>query len=393
MQIIAIKQGYIVRSVLFVSFLFVMSLGLIGGCSDGGGGNDSQALTENDFAEDSALKANLKGVVVTFLESPMSEEAENDTGQVGIDLIPVAYKRTTEQMFCWEDDDVDAMHFMELRDSEGNLILTVQVNGDCVTEEIEEGDYVLAFHHDETIGDALPIFLIPNPEESEQARKSEGLIDRFKQVASNVLKQIERTVTKDAKAQTTGYTDFLNRRTLIRRNKCVGCNLQGADFVFVPVCPSGLTPLNLNGADLTDADLRRANFCGVRLSGAIFKNANMIGTILTGANLSGADFTGAELSVAEFNDATLTDAIFTDVDSRNAFFRRAILIGADLTDADFRFVDFTKANLTNVTLSNTDFSFATWCDGICRCLQDSIDTCSGCTPFNIASPIDICTGP
>ena len=100
MSILAIKQGNIVKSAFFISFLCIMSLGLIGGCSDGEGKNNAQALTENDFAEDSSLRANLEGVVVTFLEAPNSEVSENDTGEVGIDLIPVTYRRTTEQMFC-----------------------------------------------------------------------------------------------------------------------------------------------------------------------------------------------------------------------------------------------------------------------------------------------------
>ena len=129
-RIFAVKQDYIMRAVLFISFLFVISLGLIGGCSDGGGQNDATALTENDFAEDSDLRADLeRGVVVTFLEAPNSEPPENDTGQVGVDLVPLTYRRTVEQTFCWEDVDVDAMHFMELKDSQESVILTVQANG------------------------------------------------------------------------------------------------------------------------------------------------------------------------------------------------------------------------------------------------------------------------
>jgi hypothetical protein len=118
------------KSLFSMSFLF-MSLSLIGGCSDGGGGNDSQALTENDFAENSALRGDLDGrVLVTFLEAPNTDKPENDTGDVGMDVIPITYPHAVEQTFCWEDDDSGAMHFMELTDSEGSLVLTVQANGD-----------------------------------------------------------------------------------------------------------------------------------------------------------------------------------------------------------------------------------------------------------------------
>ena len=317
MRISSIKQGYIVKPVLFLSFLFVISLGLIGGCSDSGGGNDTQALTENDFAEDSSLRADLEGVVVTFLEAPNSEESENDTGEVGIDLIPIRYPRTTEQTFCWEDDDVDAMHFMELRDSQETLILTVEANGDCVTEVIEVGDYVMSVHHDGSVEDSLPIFLIPDPEELEEARETDGLIDRFKLSASNILKQIERTITKDAQAQSALESILANQFcTLISTNKCPRCVL-------------------------VDVNLSRRNLTGADLSGADLSIARLRNTNLTQADLSGADLLGA----------ILTNSILTQ---------------ADLSGAD---------------LSGADLSGATWCDGTCVCAQGSLfGTCIGCSP-------------
>jgi hypothetical protein len=284
----AIKKNYIEKSPLFISLLFVMSLGLIGGCSDGGRQNNSQALTENDFAEDSSLRVDLgEGVIVTFLESPMSEETENDTGTLGVDEIPVAYKRTTEQTFCWEDDDVDAMHFMELRDSEGNVVLTIEANGDCVEEVIEKGDYSLSIHHDGSNEDSLPIFLIPSQEELEQARETEGFIDGLKLVASNILKRIERTVTKDAQALEIRPT--IMGPTLIQQyitenytHRCDFCSLERADF-------SGR---DLSGTDLSGADLR---------------HASLIVTNLSGADLTGADLRRAFLLLTDFSGATWCD--------------------------------------------------------------------------------------
>jgi hypothetical protein len=69
------------------------------------------------------------------------------------------------------------------------LVLTVHVNGDCVTQVIVAGNYLLSNHHDRGIDDSLPIFLIPNPQDSEQTRETEGIFDRLKLVASNILKQ------------------------------------------------------------------------------------------------------------------------------------------------------------------------------------------------------------
>ena len=54
----------------------VLILLVVIGCGDGDGGDDSlaHAITENDFVADPELSAELQDTVVTFLESPTSEE-------------------------------------------------------------------------------------------------------------------------------------------------------------------------------------------------------------------------------------------------------------------------------------------------------------------------------
>lgn len=358
MRASALMKEYMAKSILFTIVLSFLSLGLIGGCGDGGGGNDSQALTENDFAEDSSLRAELdEGVVVTFLESPMSEQTENDTGEIGVDEVPVIYKETTEQTFCWEDDNAQAMHFMELRDLEGNLILTAEANGDCVTQVIEAGEYVINIFHDESAGDPLPIFLIPNPEESEQARETEGLIDRLKLAASNILKRIEETVTRDARAQTV----IQNTQTLFRTNSCVECNLDRARLRNAT-----LIDVNLSGANLHLAELGGAN-----LSGANLSSANMSATLAREAVFIGADMRGAIMFLT-----FLIDADLSGVD----------LSGANLNQTILREADLSGAILNQAIVRNAEFSSATWCDG-CICAAESFGTCDGCAPASI------CTGP
>lgn len=415
MSISAIKQGYIVKYVLFLSLLCIISLGLIGGCSDNNSGIKATALTENDFAEDSSLRADLEeGVVVTFLEAPNSEAPENDTGTLGEDDIPVTYKETVEQTFCWEDKDADAMHFMELRDSQGSLILTVQVNGDCVTEVIEAGDYVIAIYHDETIGDALPIFLIPNPVELEQARETEGIIGRFKLVASNILKRIDSTVSADAQAQTQAVMD--NTNTLLSTNSCVECNLSRANLRFANLKGADLRNARLTYADLRDsvlidadlrgarmgsivafadgADLNRADLTGADLRNARMQRAILLNTVLIGANLS-----GAQCARADFDGADLTDAVLHDADLRLAFLTGADFLRADLQRADlseaillrstFFGADLRDVDLRDAILTTANFASALWCDGLCVCgALGSIGTCNGCAPVE-----EVCTGP
>jgi len=118
------SRDYLMKCLGFVLLIGFISLGAIGGCGNNGGEQDgTQALTENDFANDENLSADPEiHTIVKFLEHPDSEETENDTGEVGNDVFPLIYTRTLEHTYCWEDDDPQAGHFLELDDVDGNLI-------------------------------------------------------------------------------------------------------------------------------------------------------------------------------------------------------------------------------------------------------------------------------
>jgi len=139
------SREHFMKCLGFVLLFVFISLGAIGGCNSDGSHlfPDTQALTENDFAEDPVIFVNpTRGVVVTFLEDDDGEEEDNDTGGVGVDIIPYSYDETVTHTFCWEDDtnDEDEL-FMILFDSDGNEVLRVEANGECVTQIIEAGDY------------------------------------------------------------------------------------------------------------------------------------------------------------------------------------------------------------------------------------------------------------
>ena len=87
------SRDYLKKCLGFVLLLGFISLGAIGGCNTNNGGDgssqDTQALTEDDFANDPNLFANPEaGVVVIFLEPAEAPEADNTTGALGIDVIP-----------------------------------------------------------------------------------------------------------------------------------------------------------------------------------------------------------------------------------------------------------------------------------------------------------------
>ena len=98
-----------------------------------------------------------------------------------------------------------------------------------------------------------------------------------------------------------------NIDTLVATNKCVGCNLSGAE----------LNRLDLSGAELQGADLSNATFFLADLSSADLRGAIMRGTQLGGADLAGADLRQADLRGVKIAGAYLVgariDGTFSDV--------------------------------------------------------------------------------
>ncbi len=380
MRKLDLPQNHIVKSVAFIMLFVFISFGTIGGCSNNGSGNSDKALTENDFAEDTYLRANPKrGVLVMFLEHPDADTPPNDTAEVGRDTIPVRYNKTFEHSFCWEDDDPEAEHFMELEDEQGNEILRVDANDQCASAIIPEGHYFMHLHHDGKQELSHPIFIIPQENE-----ELSGILNKM----SNILAHLDLGFTQSSNAQSVAE----NIQTLLRTKACSGCNLVGAD----------LRGVTLNGARLDGADVSNAIFSGSDLScinpntGGTnctrFDNATAVATNFgctdpndeaTCVNLSDAVFSETDLRNADFNGADLTNAFFNGSDMTGAN-----LQGAWLTSASFSSANLTDANLIGVGLQNTEFFNATWCDGTCVCqgVPISIDTCGGC------APIETCTG-
>jgi len=268
------------RNQTFISFLALLllaSVSFIGCDNDGGGGSaqDAGALTENDFAEGLVIFANPpRGVVVTFLEPPDSEKPENDTGEVGNDIIPYRYSEDLNHTYCFEDENVGAEHFAILFDSDGNEVLRVEANGGCVTELIPAGDYYLEFTHDGKIEETLPIFAIPQQNGEQAAQRvdtDQRLFKSAKNQFSRIINNFYNIITQKAKAQTVAQ----NRSTLLRTKKCVGCNLSGANLSFA----------DLHGANLSDATLTQADLSFANLRGADLSRATLTGVILDSSTI------------------------------------------------------------------------------------------------------------
>lgn len=249
-------------------------------------------LTERDFALDSELSAIPEGgIVATFLEPPTATGEENDTGAIGLDIIPYKYTEAIEQTFCWDDDNESAEHSMTLLDNEGAEVFTVQAAGLCVTSTIAEGDYEMHIRHDGKSEERVAVFIVA------------GLDKSLLSIASDEALQ--------------------NMTSVLNSNKCIGCDLSGINLNGLDLSGVDLSNANLSNAILVDADLSGAN-----LSGAILKNADLSRANLRGANLSGADLTNAILINSDLSNADLTLANLENADTAGADFSNATTVGA-----------------------------------------------------------------
>lgn len=117
----------------------------------------------------------------------------------------------------------------------------------------------------------------------------------------------------------------------------------------------------LDYADLSTADMRRADLSyargwdmkarGARFDKAALYKTDLRGADLIGANLSGCDLTDADLRGADLTGANLDGANLTRTKLDGAVFDKASLIGAKLVDIDAKRIGFFKADLRNATIS------------------------------------------
>ena len=111
---------------------------------------------------------------------------------------------------------------------------------------------------------------------------------------------------------------------------------------------------NLNGADISNTDLRFANFKYASLNDVNFYKSD-----LRGANLCQTLLQHTNLSYADFREATLNDADIFNSNLSYADFGNASLVGAylprsNLTRADFQGANLCWAHLCSCVFCDTD---------------------------------------
>jgi hypothetical protein len=120
-------------------------------------------------------------------------------------------------------------------------------------------------------------------------------------------------------------------------------SLEGADLREVDLRRANLEGADLRGADLRQAYLRYADLGGADLRGAYLRWADLRGAYLKWADLSGADLSGADLSGANLRGADLRGAELRGAELRRANLRDVDFKGADLRGANLRYADLRGA--------------------------------------------------
>jgi uncharacterized protein YjbI with pentapeptide repeats len=142
-------------------------------------------------------------------------------------------------------------------------------------------------------------------------------------------------------------------------------NLSGADFKG-----STLTNANLSGTNLSDTDFTNVSLTGVNLSNAQLNRTLLSGTTFGGANLSYTNFFNQNLSgknlstVTSFEGLTIASGNLSSVTLPSSpNFRSAGLNDTDLSGNNFSNGNFAGANLIGSTFGSSNVTNVTWVQG------------------------------
>jgi uncharacterized protein YjbI with pentapeptide repeats len=135
-------------------------------------------------------------------------------------------------------------------------------------------------------------------------------------------------------------------------------NLSGATLDFANMAGTNLHKANLNGASLNQTDLQGAVLAGIDLSVAQFDATNLTDDTLTGLNLSAADFQNINLAGFDLAGSDLNDAIVISGDLDGTNLEHINLVGGSINDSSMVNADLSHANLANAQLANDNMTGA-----------------------------------
>jgi uncharacterized protein YjbI with pentapeptide repeats len=136
-------------------------------------------------------------------------------------------------------------------------------------------------------------------------------------------------------------------------------NLRYADISGADLHKANLQQADLRGANLCEANLQEANLCqanldGAKLCGSILYEANLQSTNLTDANLCGANLNCAQACEANLRSANLTGATLRGANLQRANLYKANLQGSNLKAANLQQAKLFLANLQGAKLGKAN---------------------------------------
>jgi uncharacterized protein YjbI with pentapeptide repeats len=134
--------------------------------------------------------------------------------------------------------------------------------------------------------------------------------------------------------------------------------LNGADLTNASLRKVDLSRAFLQNAALNKADFIGANFSKADLFCAELKGAWLDGTNFHDSELGEADLSNASCVGANFDEAGLTETILIRTNLRQAKFQNSHLVGVDLHGSDLRFAKLKDANLSDSRLLDASFNGA-----------------------------------
>jgi uncharacterized protein YjbI with pentapeptide repeats len=170
---------------------------------------------------------------------------------------------------------------------------------------------------------------------------------RRKSLFSNTLVIGSFDMRDTAKATDQKSSGDDRRRSLVLR----GRHLEGATLSFADLRKADFTGAWLQGASLWGAQLQGASLDGARLQGALLSNAQLQGASLHGAWLQGASLDHAQLQGASLDSAQLQGASLDGAQLQGADLWLAQFQGATLRFADLRAANLNSANLQGAMLA------------------------------------------
>ena len=135
-------------------------------------------------------------------------------------------------------------------------------------------------------------------------------------------------------------------------------NLQGANLSYAQLQGAKLWLAQLQGANLAGAYLQNAKLLDAKLQGTDLSEAQLQDAILFSAQLQGAKLVGADLQGANLTRAQLQDAKLAEAEMQGAKLARADLQGANLADAQMQGADLEEAHLQGANLAGAELQYA-----------------------------------